>query len=81
MLLYQPLQEKLNENDIEAFLKMLGSFKKYIHVKTPTLHFNFETCRAQFIQPSIILLENLFVVVSFDIVMGATNKSMNGKHL
>ncbi len=28
----------------------------------------------------LILLENLFVAVSFDIVMGATNKSMNGKH-
>ncbi len=59
---------------------MLGSFQKYIHVKTPALHFNLETCSAQFIQPSISLLENLFVAVSFDIVTGATNKSMNGKH-
>ncbi len=59
---------------------MVGYFQKYIHVKTPALHLNFETCRAQFIQPSIILLENLFVAVSFDIVTGATNKSMNGKH-
>ncbi len=60
--------------------KMFGSFQKYIYVKTPTLHFHFETCHAQFIEPSIILLENLFVAVSFDIVTGATNKSMNGKH-
>ncbi len=59
---------------------MLGSFKKYIHVKTPALHFNFETCSAQFIQPSIILLENLFVAVGFDIVTGATNKSIYEKH-
>ncbi len=59
---------------------MVGSFQKYIHVKIPVLHFNFETCSAQFVQPSISLLENLFVVFSFDIVMGATNKSMNGKH-
>ncbi len=59
---------------------MVCSFQKYIHVKTPTLHFNVETCCAQFIQPSIILLENLFVAVSFDIVTCATNKSMNGKH-
>ncbi len=36
------------------------------------LHFNFETCSAQFIQPSISLLENLFVAVSFYIVTGAT---------
>ncbi len=35
---------------------------------------------SQFIQPSIIFLKNLFVAVRFDIVMGATNKSMNGKH-
>ncbi len=80
MLLYQALQEKLNENDIEAFLKMVLLFKKYIHVKTPALRFSFETFGAQFIQPSIIILENLFVAVSFYIVMGATNKSMNGKH-
>ncbi len=80
MLLYQALQEKLNENSIEAFLKMVGSFPKYIHVKTPAMHFNVETCRAQFIQPSISLLENLFLAVSFDIVTGATNISMNGKH-
>ncbi len=61
---------------------MLGSFKKYIHVKTPVLalHFNFEKYSAHFIQPNIILLENLFEAVSFDIVTGATNKSMNGKH-
>ncbi len=45
--------------------------------KTTAMHFNFEMCSSQFIQPSII---NLFVVVSFDIVTGATNKSMNGKH-
>ncbi len=68
MLLYRALQEKRKENDIEAFQKIVGSFKKYIHVKTPVLHFNFETCSAQFIQPSISLLENLFVAVSFDIV-------------
>ncbi len=30
------LQEKQNENDIDAFQKMLGYFQKYIHVKTPT---------------------------------------------
>ncbi len=65
-----------NKNDIEAFLKMLGSF----HVKTPALHFNFETCRAQFIQARIILLENLFVALSFNIVTDAINNSMNGKH-
>ncbi len=58
----------------KIFLNMVGSFQKYIHVKTPALHFNFETCSAQFVQPSISLLENLFVVFSFDIVMGATNK-------
>ncbi len=33
-----------------------------------------------FIQPSQSLLENLFVVVSFDIVAGTTNKSMYGNH-
>ncbi len=33
-----------------------------------------------FIQQSQSLLENLFVEVSFDIVAGTTNKSMNGKH-
>ncbi len=33
--------EKRNENDIEAFLKMLGSFKKYINVKTLALHLHF----------------------------------------
>ncbi len=58
---------------------MLGYFQKYIHVKTPVL-FNFETYSAQVIQPRIIILENLFVAVSFDVVTGATNKSMNGKH-
>ncbi len=67
--LYQALQERRNENDIEAFLKMVGSFQRYIHIKTPALHFDFETCSAQFIQRSISLLENLFVAVSFDIVM------------
>ncbi len=55
-------------------------FSKMHSYKTPVLHFNFETCSAQFIQPSTSLLENLFVAVSFDIVMGATNKSMYGKH-
>ncbi len=35
---------------------------------------------APFIQPSVILLENLIVAVSFDIVTGGTNTSMNGKH-
>ncbi len=33
-----------------------------------------------FIQRSQSLLENLFVAVSFDIVVGATNKSMYEKH-
>ncbi len=48
MLLYQALQEKRNENVFEAFLKMLGSFQKYINEKM---------CSAQFIQPRISLLE------------------------
>ncbi len=55
-------------------------FSKIDSYKTPVLHFNFETCSAQFIQPSTSLLENLFVAVSFGIVMGATNKSMYVKH-
>ncbi len=58
---------------------MLGYFQKYIHVKTPAL-FSFEMYSAQVIQPRIIILENLFVAVSYDVVTGATNKSMNGKH-
>ncbi len=70
----------LNENDIEVFLETVGSFKKYTNVKAPAQHFNFETYCSQFIQPSIILLEDLFGAVSFDIVTGATNKSINGKH-
>ncbi len=40
------IQENRNYNYIEAFQKMVGSFQKYIHVKTPALHFNFETCSA-----------------------------------
>lgn len=48
-----------------------GRFFSIIHsYKTPALHFNFETWSALFIQPSISLLENLFVVVSFDIAAG-----------
>ncbi len=57
---------------------MVGYFQKYIHIKTPALHFNFEMCSAQFIQRRQSLLENLFVVVSFDIV--TINNSMYGKH-
>ncbi len=36
--------------------------------------------RKLFSKIRIIILENLFVVVSFDFVTGATNNSMNGKH-
>ncbi len=71
-ILYQTLQEQRSEHDIQAFLKIIGSF----NVKTPALHFNVETCRAQFIQP----FWKIFVAVSFDVVTDATNKSMNGKH-
>ncbi len=48
-----------------TFLKMLGSFQKYIHVKTSVLHFNFEICSAQFIQPGKILLENLMLCIMY----------------
>ncbi len=72
----EALQERRNENNIEAFLKTVGSFQIYIHIKTTALHFNFETCSAQLIQLSISLLENVFVVVSFDNVTIATNNSI-----
>ncbi len=72
----EALQERRNENNIEAFLKTAGSFQIYIHIKTTALHFNFETCSAQLIQLSISILENVFVVVSFDNVTIATNNSI-----
>ncbi len=34
-LLYQTLQERRNENEIEAFLKTVGSFQRYSHIKHP----------------------------------------------
>ncbi len=50
---FQALQERWNENDIEAFLKTVGSFQRYSHIKTPTLHLNFETWSDQFIQLNV----------------------------
>ncbi len=50
-LLYQTLHARLNENDIQNFLKTVGFHQKYSDIKTPALGFDFETWRAQ---PSIL---------------------------
>ncbi len=49
MLLYQTLYARLNENDIQHFLKTVCFHKKYSDIKT--FRFDFETCSAQ---PSVL---------------------------
>ena len=66
---YQALHAKWNENEIENFLNTVGFLLKYSDIKTPASVFDFETCNVMFIQWSQSLLENLFVAVSFDIVI------------
>ncbi len=42
--LYQTLHARLNENDIQNFLKTVGFLQKYSDIKTPAPGFDFETC-------------------------------------
>ncbi len=45
-LLYQTLHARLNENDIQNFLKTVGFLQKYSDIKTRALGFDFEMCSA-----------------------------------
>ncbi len=65
MLLYQKLHARWNENDIQNFLKTVGFHQKYSDIKK-----RMKRAVLMFILRSQILLENLFVAVSFDIVAG-----------
>ncbi len=69
-LLYQTLHARWNENDIQNFLKTVGFLQKYSDIKHPHRVSILKCAVLLFIQQSQILLENLFVAVSFDIVGG-----------
>ncbi len=58
----------------------VGFLQKYSDIKTPAPGFDFETCSAHAYSTKSKPFGKSIFQVSLDIVAGATNKSMYGKH-